>query len=240
MKTNTSTRVLLGLCLLGFVTAQARSSGQADPAKLPAKPITFDVVTVKPNKGGNGSMSWRFGEDGFKMVNLGLVQMIQTAFNLDNATEEQVAGLPSWAKDAHYDLQVKVGEEDLAAYKLMKNPEKNAMLRAVLEDRFKLKAHRETHEMPIYALVVAKGGSKLKAADPADTYEKGLKFGDKKAGPGGMSSNIDGDTFRMQFQACALDGLIANLTSQARRKVIDKTGLTGKYDFTLAFTPEWV
>jgi uncharacterized protein (TIGR03435 family) len=216
----------------------AVSGAEAKPSSAPAKQLFFDAVSVKPNKGGDGSMSWRTTPDGFKMVNIGLVQLIEFAYGLNNATDEQVSGLPGWAKDAHFDLEAKVGEDDLAAYKELKDDQKSAMLAGVLEDRFKMKAHRESRELPIYNLVVAKGGPKLKAADPADTYEKGMKFGDKLAGPGAMSMQMDGNATHAEFQGCTLDRLVPTLTNAMGRKVVDRTGLTGKYDFSFVYTPE--
>ncbi len=216
----------------------AVSGAEAKASSAPAKQVFFDAVSLKPNKGGDGMMSWRTAPDGFKMVNIGLVQLIEFAYGLTNATDEQVAGLPGWAKDAHFDLEAKVGEEDLAAFKDLKDDQKSAMLAAVLEERFKMKAHRESRELPIYNLVVAKDGPRLKAADPANTYEKGMKFGDKVAGPGSMSMEMDGNAMHAEFQGCSLDRLVPTLTNSMGRKVVDRTGLTGKYDFSLVYASD--
>jgi len=216
----------------------AISGAEAKASSPPAKPLFFDAVSVKPNKGGDGMMSWRTAPDGFEMVNIGLVQLIEFAYGLNNATDEQVSGLPGWAKDAHFDLEAKVGEDDLAAFKELKDDQKSAMLAAVLEDRFKMKAHRESRELPIYNLVVAKGGPKLKTADPTNTYEKGMKFGEKVAGQGSMSMQMDENAMHAEFQGCSLDRLVPTLTNSMGRKVVDRTGLTGKYDFSLVYASE--
>jgi uncharacterized protein (TIGR03435 family) len=174
------------------------------------------------------------------MVNVDLVRTIEWAYGLRNATEDQVVGLPAWAKDLHFDLEAKVSADDAPAFKSATEDEKNAMLRVVLEERFQLKAHEEQRELPIYQLVVAKGGPKLKEADAANAYEKGINFGGKPAGAGGMSTRIDGNTFVAQFQACGIDRIVPLLTQLAERTVVDKTGLTGKYDITFEVTPNWV
>jgi uncharacterized protein (TIGR03435 family) len=219
-------------------TSGVVSGAEAKASSVSAKQLSFDAVSLKPNKGGDGSMSWRTTADGFKMVNVGLIQIIEFAYGLNNATDEQVAGLSGWAKDAHFDLEAKVGEDDLPAYKELKDGKKNTMLVAVLQDRFKMKAHLESRELPIYELVVAKGGPKLKAADPVDTYQKGMKFGDKVAGPGAISMQMDGNAWHVEFQGCSLDRLVPNLTNVMGRKVIDRTGLTGKYDFSLVYASD--
>jgi uncharacterized protein (TIGR03435 family) len=159
---------------------------------------------------------------------------------MSNATDDQLIGLPNWTQELHFDLDAKVAAEDVAAFKAASDEEKDAMLQGILEDRFKLKAHKETRELPVYDLVVARGGPKLKVADPANTYENGVKFGGKVAGPGGMSTRMDGRVFRAEFQACGIDRILPLLTMLSERTVIDKTGLTGKYDLKLAVTPKWV
>jgi len=214
--------------------------GQGSVKTATAKPLAFDAVSVKPHKDGDGNMSWRTTPDGYRMVNVDLIRTLEWAYGLNNATEEQVVGLPQWAKDFHFDLDAKVSPDDAPAFKALSDDDKNAMLRGILQDRFNLKAHKEMRELGLYNLVVAKGGPKLKIADPANTYEAGIKFGEKAAGAGAMSTRLDGKTFIAEFQACGLDRIVPLLTQLAEKNVVDKTGLTGKYDIKLEVTPEWV
>ncbi len=104
----------------------------------------------------------------------------------------------------------------------------------MLADRFKLKAHRETKEMPVFELVMAKGGFKLKEADPNDTYPNGMKGLDGIGHAGAMMI----DHGKLTAQGIPMSALANNLTFQVHRIVIDKTGLTGKYDFTLQWSPD--
>jgi uncharacterized protein (TIGR03435 family) len=98
------------------------------------------------------------------------------------------------------------------------------MLQSLLADRFNLAVHRETKEAQIYELVLAKGGSKLKEVpDPAGKGQQGLRLG--------------------LGQLTGMAAQIANLTNlflpqQLGRTVIDKTGLTGRYDFELKWSPD--
>jgi uncharacterized protein (TIGR03435 family) len=106
------------------------------------------------------------------------------------------------------------------------------MQQALFEDRLKLKVHFETREMPIFALVVAKGGLKMHEAKPGDTYANGLKGPDGKAFGGGSSMVGSG---KMTAQGMSMDSLAAQLSGTTSHVVENKTGLTGVYDFTLQY-----
>ena len=97
------------------------------------------------------------------------------------------------------------------------------MLQALITDRFHLDVHHETREMTIYALVVGKSGSKLMphTGEPPQPTDR------LRARPGSLSAKQMG-----------IATLVRQLTLQLGRQVIDKTGLTGQYDFTLEWTPE--
>lgn len=100
------------------------------------------------------------------------------------------------------------------------------MLQALLIDRFKLQTHRETREMPVYALVIDKNGLLLKpgsGGQPCAVHVGPLHPQDRN--------------HQMQYVNCTLDPLVN--TFQEDRPVVDKTGLTGRYDITLVATPEW-
>ena len=139
------------------------------------------------------------------------------------------------AKSEHYDIQAKVEEADIPAYKALTNQQRGLMLQGLLADRFKMVAHTEVRELPIYALVVAKSGLKLKEADPANTYPSGIHGPDGKSTGAGMMRM--GPTF-IEGQAVPIGQLLGLLTQNTGRTVIDKTGLTGKYDISLKWTPE--
>jgi uncharacterized protein (TIGR03435 family) len=108
------------------------------------------------------------------------------------------------------------------------------MLQALLADRFKLSIHRETKELPVYALVAAKNGPKLQEAKADATYPNGIKGPDGVA-RGGMMRIGGGE---VTGQGLPIANLTRMLSQQLGRTVIDKTGLTGKYDFTLQWTPD--
>jgi uncharacterized protein (TIGR03435 family) len=101
-------------------------------------------------------------------------------------------------------------------------------MKSLLKDRFKLEFHRETKELPTYALVVGKGGSKLKKSEIEDG-------GSDRPGRGGMMRMGRG---QINAQGIPMAGLANQLSQQLGRSVIDKTELTGDYDIKLEWTPD--
>ena len=131
----------------------------------------------------------------------------------------QISGGPSWVGTARWDLEAKAegvqGRLPLA--------QEHLMLRALLEDRFQLRVLSETKEMPVFALVVATGGSKLiPHAGEAIPYGQRFRLGL------GLYSVKQGN----------IAMFVTELTRQLWRPVIDKTDLKGEYDFTLEWTPQ--
>ena len=109
------------------------------------------------------------------------------------------------------------------------------MLQAQLADSFKLTIHRETKELPIYSLVVAKGGSKLQEAKPGDSYANGLKGPDGRPGGAHVMRMGRGE---LTAQGIGMNEIAHLLTPQTGRTVVDNTGLKGNYDFKLHWTPD--
>ena len=106
------------------------------------------------------------------------------------------------------------------------------MLQSLLADRFKLKLRHETKELPAYALVVAKGGPKLQAAKPGSDF-KGIKGAEGRVQRGKMTFGMGELTIPDE----PLSMLARMLSQQLGRPVLDQTGLEGKYDCTLKWTP---
>ena len=220
----------------GWAALAVPLSGQG--AVVNAKPLAYDVVSVKPNKSGPGMMRIMNAPDKFSTTNVGLKQVMMNAYGLK--MPEMISGLPGWSDSATFDIEAKLDIETIAALKAMPkeqaDEQRRQMLQAMLADRFKLKAHREVKELPIYSLVIAKGGFKLKEADPNNTYADGIKGPDGTSRPGMM--RMGGG--KVTAQAIAISGLANFLSSQVHRLVVDKTELTGKYDISLQWTPDEV
>jgi len=111
-------------------------------------------------------------------TNYTLRMLIHEAFNLQ---DHQIQGGPHWAGEDRYNLQAKPPASSDASHWLPENvntppnPELRQMLQTLLADRFQLKVHMETHKESVYALVLAKGGPKLKPPDPRESALRPLQ-----------------------------------------------------------------
>jgi len=200
-----------------------------NPKGLP----TFEVATVKPSLPGGTMVMTKFTPDGMWIKNAPLIMIIRQATGLLNSNDDQVIGAPSWVKTEKYDIDAKVSEADVPKLDKLSRMERNEMMRQVLVDRFKFAAHQEIRELPVYELVAAKGGPKLKEATPGDTYPNGLKDDQGQSSPGMM--RVGRGT--VDCQAISVTALL-EILSLSGRTVVDKTGLTGKYDIKLRWRPE--
>jgi uncharacterized protein (TIGR03435 family) len=142
----------------------------------------------------------------------------------------QIEGGPSWLDSARYDIEAKADGPPPKAYRQMTSSERElnktqseGRLRALLADRFALKIQRTMKGVPVYALVVAKNGSKLRSTKG---FNPKLGYG-MRVEPGLITG-----------QELSMELLAANLSNQVNRIVLDKTGLTGEYDLTLTWKPD--
>jgi uncharacterized protein (TIGR03435 family) len=194
--------------LLGFCLAQTT---------LPAFQ-NFEVATIKPNAANDNRIMLQFQPGGrFVATGISLKQLIGFAYDM---RDFQVSGGPSWITDDRYDINAKsealIGDRP--------NPEMSRkVMRNFLAERFQLKAHEESKEMSVYALVEAKGGSKLKMSEA--TAGNGPRM--MRMGRGQITAN-----------GVSIDMLARQLAQEVGRTVLDKTELKGNYDITLSFTPE--
>lgn len=195
----------------------------------PADKLVFEVASIKPSDpAGQGSALLVTPGGGLNGRNLALKTLIQRAYGL---LDFQVSGGPAWIHSEHYDIQAKAlrntRDESVPNDLIKLTPDQGKIfqdqflerLRTLLADRFQLKFHRETKELPVYALAVAKGGPKIR--------------------------ETTGDKSGLQLRRNQLDAKgmpIANLTrilsQRLGRPVMDETGLAGTYDFTLEWAPD--
>jgi uncharacterized protein (TIGR03435 family) len=206
----------------------AQSSMQKTTAPLPA----YDVASIKPGKPDSGS-TLLFRLDGFTAKGMTLKSLIKEAYGIE---DDQLLGAPGWLNTQTYDIEAKVDGPEVAALERLSEDQRKAMFQLFLRERFQLKVHLETKELPILALVIAKNGPKLQEAKPGDTYPDGIKGPDGK--PGGRAGMMMWGDGRLTGQGISIASIVQPLTQQLNRTVLDQTGLAGKYDVELRWTPD--
>jgi uncharacterized protein (TIGR03435 family) len=205
--------------------------------------LAFDVVSVKRHQPGDREGRMQTLPDGIRLVNVPLLDVIREAYGL--TFNGQVEGAPEWMKSERFDIEEKVAPGDVEAFKKLTLDQVRPMARPMLASRFKLAVHEDTRTLPVYALVVASGRPKMKEATPGDTYPNGMKGADGGVGrPGVMGMHREtlpsgARISELTGQGVTMDRLAKTLSQpEVGRMIVDKTGLTGKYDLKLAWTPE--
>jgi bla regulator protein BlaR1 len=221
----------------------------------PAPAAAFEVASIKPCAGGEpgGARGGRGGGDGQSgpspdRLNLScrpLRMMIRMAYDARRGfplPNTPIEGGPGWIDSDRYEIIAKA--EGTPGQDMMRGP----MLRALLEDRLKLKVHRESKEVPAYSLTVAKNGAKLQPAEegscmpfevfsaaPPPPPQPGEKF---LPICGGRMIQRAMPMITWQVRGGTLDDLATALGSDLDRIVINKTGMAGKFDFRIEFAPD--
>lgn len=189
---------------------------------LPSKPLVWDVVSIKPHKELDSGGSMYMRRDRIEINNLTIQMLFWGAFEV--RSQDQIVGWPSWVDSDHFDIRAKLSAEDTDAWQKLRGEEQSQqwhqLMRQILEGRFAMKAHIEKRVLPSYDLVIAKNGPKLKESAPDE---------------GGLSNYSPG---KISAKSTLMTGLVVSLSGNVGRVVIDKTGLSGKYDFELTWAPD--
>jgi uncharacterized protein (TIGR03435 family) len=200
--------------------------GQASapaPTNSSTKTLTFDVASIKPDKSMNRGASFETLPDGFRWTNWPLAGLLREAFGVH--MDNQIVGLPGWVNSDPYDVEAKVDADTAEAWKKLTVKERwkqeGPMMQSLLIDRCQLKFHFEKRELPVYEMVVAKGGLKMKDAaadeDPSESISSG----------------------KLTAHAQSTDSIVTALSWDVGRLILDKTGLEGKkFDFEMKWTPD--
>jgi bla regulator protein blaR1 len=217
--------------LIGILHAHATQAQSSESA--PEKPSEFEVASIKPADPASRNMRIGTGPGGrFTAEGIPLKLLIEYAYKIHDF---QISGPPDWVNSARYNIEAKAESSPEDPRKLSRE-ERDAfeerqrqMIQSLLADRFQLKLHRATKEAPVYALVVGRGGPKLKQAATPEGGNKG-SIGNKALmmmRPGQLTAN-----------GVPMSQFADNLSNLVSRVVIDRTELSGTYDLTLTFTPE--
>jgi uncharacterized protein (TIGR03435 family) len=190
--------------------------------------VSFDVASVKLSSGSPNSSSMRTLRDGLTASGT-VLHLIRNAYGL---RDFQITGGPEWVNNATFDVSAKIDPPDLdwakldAAGRIAWGQREMDRLQSLLAERFHLKCHTVMKELPVYNLVVAKGGVKFQETTAAE---------DKR---GSMSSSGDGHATSMKATGIPMENAAKYLSSELGRTVVDKTGLAGSYDLKLTFAPD--
>src|SRR6202140_5184108 len=193
---------------------------QTPPPKLPpmdanASP-SFEVATIKPSKPDDQRKAFLVTGRRFQTINVSLNEMISFAYGVHS---KQVIGAPAWAGTAKFVVDAQPAGEGAPSGKQWKG-----MLQKLIVERFKLTFHRDKNELSVYVLSVAKAGQKLTKNEGDPNGLLGLFF----RGLGDLHvTNANMADFAGLMQEAVLD-----------RPVLDHTGTTGRFDFSLKWTPD--
>jgi uncharacterized protein (TIGR03435 family) len=197
----------------------------------PSTPI-FDVASIRLHSSSDPLTNrFQLGRGGkFTASNCSLRVLTTWAFDV---LQSQVAGAPGWFASDGWDIAAASGRD-------AQSDEIRMMVQRLLEDRFRLRYHWETKEAPVYDLVVTKAGRLHENLVRGDCPAVVSAAPDARAGafpdaPCGALMNSPGHTQGNKLTAGELAG---SLSFFLNRPVLDKTGLTGKYDVELRWTPE--
>ncbi len=200
--------LLVSILSVSALAAQDGAPAGAAPA--------FEAATVKiaDPQGDNVRGGFQLEQGRLRVGYVSLRDLMSRAYRVKLA---QISG-PAWIDTERYDVQGKLPEAT--------PPEQVApMLRTLIEERFQLKTHRETKEMPVYELVQGKGGPKLdKAAEPT--------------APARLTMEFNNNLGHANITSATLGNFADMLGRWTDRPVLDKTGLTDKFDISLELSAE--
>jgi uncharacterized protein (TIGR03435 family) len=203
------------------------------PLQATAQP-RFEVASVRLNDSGSTSMKLPPPTGGrFTATNIPLKVLISYAYGVQGF---EISGGPGWMSTDRYDIAAKTDAAvlDMNGYK--------SMLQALLVDRFKLGVHRETKDVPIFALVPAKSGPKLTPADASGCVAMGPNAPPPPPrAPSDPAPTACGTFFTgpntLDGKSMSMSGLANTLSIMVGRPVIDKTGIPGIFDIHMEFAP---
>jgi uncharacterized protein (TIGR03435 family) len=214
----------------------------------------FAVASVKPNTSGDQRVMIRNEPGGgLTVTNVPLRVLIRTAYQVQE--DSQIVGAPSWIASDRFDIVAKAeGNPPPGVPGGAALGRTNVMLRALLKERFKLTAHTETRELPIYALVLARRDGRLGPRLRPTTVDcvailaalfpapgRGSGPPPPPSPPQSDKAPVCGSTGgpgRLISQGMTMARLAMNLSGRVNRVVVDRTGLVGEFDLDVEWTPD--
>ena len=224
--------------LLGAMPNQIPPPQQNRTTSAPT--YEFETASIKPNKSNVTSFRPGFTPDGYRAEDTNVHSLIQQAYYVQ---DYQLSGISDWMNKERYDVEAKMDPSVADALGKLPPAElklaRQQMLQALLAERFNLKVHRETKDGPVYFLTIGKNGPKLQDAKTRNTpgmlnADGTPALGGLQIGPGTGTGGAD----KARAFSFSIQSFGDWLTIKIHRPVLDKTGLTGVYDFTLEWMPD--
>jgi uncharacterized protein (TIGR03435 family) len=176
-----------------------------------AQTPAFEVASIKPNRSLGGASSIRISKGRISMENVSLKKVMLNAYGIPDDREYALDG-PGWLAVERFDVEATFPAETPVA-------QVRQMIQTLLAERFKLALHKETRQLPVYSLVIAKGGLKIHPVEDGQ----------------GRTSNGPG---RMEATKISMQKLANLLSRLLSLPVTDSTGVAGVFDFTLQWSPD--
>lgn len=198
-------------------STEQQSTVPVSPMRADAHP-SFEVATIKPADPNVSNGNFRIGGHRISIENQTVSSLISIAFALH---QKQIVDGPGWFSTQRYDI---VGQADLEGVPNLQQIQE--MLQKLLVSRFDLRFHRGKRELSVYAIRVAKGGAKLARSAESST---GLPT---------QTGTRSGSEQIRKFTNNSMSDLALGMLNYLDRPVVDETQLTGRYDFTLKWTPD--
>ncbi|HZP07366.1 MAG TPA: TIGR03435 family protein [Terracidiphilus sp.] len=206
---------MLTSLVIGILTASAfRQIAAPGPSNTTALTVRFQVATIKPSRP-EESRTMQIQGIRFATTDTSVVDLLKYAYGLH---EQEIAGGPKWLQTQKFDLVCDPETQTRPSSENFK-----AMVQTLLADRFHLAAHYETRDLSVFAIVLAKSGLKLAKSTRTPDGIPSVAYA-----PGHLTAA----NATMTDLATFLQRFITD------RPVIDQTGITGKYDLTLRWTPD--
>jgi uncharacterized protein (TIGR03435 family) len=216
-------------------------------APKPGEPLpTFEVASVKPNKSADRNATIGFQPGGrFTASNIVLRTLIAAAYGTPQPLPAfPILNGPDWIASDRFDITAKAEGDPPPG----PNGPMRPMLRSLLQDRFKLAVHMETRDLPTYELVLARSDGKLGPQLRPSTVDceaifaanrgRGAAFPPPPQPGEPPTCGMFGGPGRVSAGSIAVADLISMLSGRVARTIVDKTGLTGRFDLNLEFTPD--
>jgi uncharacterized protein (TIGR03435 family) len=181
----------------------------------------FETASLKPADPSQSRMDFLVLPGGrLRVMNQTLVEMVRQSYQLKGY--QRVNGGPGWKDSERFDVEAKAPGN-------VSRDEVMAMLRTLLAERFQLQVRRGSHEGNVYDLVVAKGGPKLKASTAEAAYLRLYR---------NTPPELPGVSYTIGGQKVTIARLVDFLMGTVQRPVVDRTGISGEFDFKIDYAVE--